>query len=452
MMWIGALFDMGSKKLRTAESEDSEEVQSASGARLTGLRVRGEEDTKVTVEKLEKYTCPTCFAVNTQLGSCFNCGATIESKPLTAKQNGFFVTKVPLKVVSDLQQKYQISDKKMFVALGALFLILIFIILASFNQAPQEVAHTAPPPGNKNAEQAVKLAVGSVGFKGITPPGYWFEDTTNVTSPLPSFGINSDASNQKVIFVIFNDMSPVQALDRFIQIPPFSDVVSSTEGPPTKITEGSQILGEGAFHYFVYSYFTASNTKKVMLVGAFPAKESGKGVLVLGQALKEGNYDYKSTLFLVDAMAEPLTNAANEKRLGHLFSKTESNVKEPTASSGSSNQSDNKIASEEELNQYCQLLQDKLQKRVEQSGDLQEVIKKRKTGKLKIVLDVDLDTSGSLKKMEISEPDPTQKVNDALIRIVKAASPFENVPKTDSGVLSLRIVFNKSGEIKVELQ
>ncbi len=464
MMWIGALFDMGTKKLRASEgSEETEDGQLGTSGKLTGLRVRGvDEESKIPAEKAEKYHCSVCFAANTQLGPCFNCGAIIEEAPIAAKQDGFFVKKLPVKIISDLQNKYQISDKKVFIALGSIAILFLLLVVSNSNQSPAPRAHVTAPTNNKNAEQAVKLAVNSVGFKGIAPPGYWFEDTTNITAPLPSFGIFSDSSDQKIIFVIFNDMSPVQALDRFIQIPPFSDVVANTNGIPTKIAEGSQIIGEGSFHYFVHNYSTANNASKLMLVGAFPAKETGKGVLVLGQALKESKYDYKSTLFLVDAMAEPMTNAANERRLGAVSG---TKVEEPKARteikpSTSTDQvtddtqdikSDNKIATDEELKTYCEVLQEKLQKRVTQSSELQDVVKKRKTGKLKIVLDIDLNKDGKLQKMEIAEPDPVQKVNDALIKIVNAASPYENVPKTEGGVLNLRIVLHKNGDIKVAL-
>ncbi len=475
MIWIGALFDMGTKKLRTTtdSGEEGDESQPVAGAKLTGLRVRGaEEEVKVATEKLEKYVCPICFAANAQLGNCFNCGAVIEYVPEETKPEGFFINKIPVKLISDLQTKYKLSDRKVFIILGA-FAVLLLIIIISSSQSPPKPVHVATPVNNKNAEQAVKLAVNSVGFKGIVPPGYWFEDTMNITNPLPSFGIYSDSSNQKVIFVLFNDMSPVQALDRFTQIPPFSDVVATSE-PAKKVYEGSQVIGEGAFRYYVYNYTTASNTSKTMLIGSFPAKESGKGILVLGQTLNPGNFDFKSTLFLVDAMAEPLTNAANQKKLegvnGHIpgSAPESTNIAPSTATAPTEtkspteltppihvpgvNPSDNTLATEEEVSKYCEVLQEKLQKRVQQSSELQDVIKKRKTEKLKIVLDVDLSKDGQLRKLEIAEPDQVQKVNDTLVKIVKSSSPYENVPRTEGNVLSLRIILNKSGQLKVELQ
>ena len=47
MMWIGALFDMGTKKLRAASEISEEEVQDTTGSKLSTLRVRGEEEDKV---------------------------------------------------------------------------------------------------------------------------------------------------------------------------------------------------------------------------------------------------------------------------------------------------------------------------------------------------------------------------------------------------------------------
>jgi hypothetical protein len=265
-------------------------------------------------------------------------------------------------------------------------------------------------------------------------------------------------------------MSPVQALDRFTQIPPFSDVAGgapSMEGLG-KITEGTQIIGENNFHYYVYNYPTANNTKKTMLVGSFPAQQTGKGILVLGQAFRDKtDYDYKSTLFLVDAMAESLTVAANTKRLG---SATEDGPTKPTVvNSGATaensgkkslahadnqandnQQSADKFATDEEISKYCHNLEELLQKKIDQSNDLQDEIKRRKNGKLKVVLEVDIDARGTIDKMEIVEPDSRQRTNDDLVKIVTSASPYKNVPKMQEGLLSLRILFNKSGKLKIE--
>jgi hypothetical protein len=467
-MWIGSLFDMGTKKLRATEGSEEDEAQSISGVKLSPLRVRGDEEAKPTVEKLEKFTCPNCFATNTKVGNCFNCGAVIEAAPVEIKREGFFIDKLPIKQISNLQEKYNISDRNTFIAFGTAGILLLFLLTSLFNSCQPARLTQAPTTQNnsKNAEQAVKLAVKIVGFKGIAPPGYWFEDTSSITNPLPSFGIYSDASNQKIIFVIFNDMSSVQALERFVQIPPFSDVISGaadSNEKAVKLTEGSQILGEGHFHYYVHTYPTANKVIKAMLVGSFPAKEPGKSVLVLGQALKEGNYDYKSTLFLVDAMAEPLTLNANEKRLAavkeHNSSIGEPSIKPPEAheqstelppASQQTTMSEKQYASEEELKAYYVTLEEKLKKKVEQSSELRDTIKKHKSGKLKVVLDVDINTQGHLRKMDIAEPDASQKVNDALVKAVKSLAPYGNVPKTENGLLNLRITLKKGGELKVE--
>ena len=231
-----------------------------------------------------------------------------------------------------------------------------------------------------------------------------------------------------------------------------------------KITEGTQIIGEGNFHYYVYNYPTASNTIKEMLVGSFPAKEAGKGVLVLGQTFNEKtDYDYKSTLFLVDTMAESLTMAANDKKLNSGTEQPKIDTKVPSSGENKNQvapdtqtsqgkQSDNNFATDEELNKYCQNLEELLQKKVDQSHDLQEEVKRRKNGKLKVVLEIDVDAAGKIGKMEIAEPDARQRTNDDLVKVITSASPYKEVPKTENGLLGLRVVFNKKGELKIELR
>lgn len=464
MMWIGALFDMSSKKLRTGADAGEEEELSNTGSKLSTLRVRGEDEvrtTKNTMDRLIKVNCPVCFATNTQLGNCFNCGAVIDNLPAEPKREGFFIDKFPVEAISNLQEKYDISDRNVFIAIGlAGFLFFCFLssLLNSCHTVPTKT-NTTNQIENKNAEQAVKLAVNVAGFKGTAPPGYVFEDTASATNPLASFGIFSDSSNQKVLFVIFNDMSPVQSLDRFIQIPPFSDVTAPPPGSidrVTKITEGSQILGEGNFHYYVHSYPTSDKNKanRTILVGSFPAKDTGKSILVLGQALKdggkEGNYDYKSTLFLVDAMGEPLTLRANQRRVSAAKSQKSGNdsLEEETGGNKKENVSDKKFATDDDLDKYYQALQDALKKKTQQSNELKEVVKRK--GKLKIVLEVDISADGQLTKIDITEPDKEQKVNDALVKIIKAAAPYKNVPKTENGELNLQIIFDKGGQLKIE--
>jgi hypothetical protein len=446
MMWIGALFDMSSKKLRAGDTgEDT--TTTSSGTRHLALRELHEEEEKSpTVEKLAAYICPSCFANNTKIGNCFNCGAPIEARAVgEVKKPGFFNTTMRIQAINDIQEKYQLSDKQVFTAIGgaALVLLLLIIFIACGNSTS-----TAPPQvstnkvENKDAAQSVKLATSVVGFKGTAPPGYWFADTSALTDPLPSFGLFSESANQKIVFVIFNDLSPIHALDRFTQIPPFSDVVPSVSDElfAQKAKEGSQILGDTSFHYFVREYNTSNHSSKTMLIGSFPAKESGKGVLVLGQTLKEGIYDFKSTLFVIDNMSESLTAAANSKLQQSL-----GNTPKP---SHSADEGKNKSASKEEVDKYCQNLQEQLQKSLSDESDLLEQVKKQQ-GKLKVVLEVAIDDSGNLTKMEIAEPDPRQKTNDDLVKVVNSLTPLKNVPKVDDYPLNLRIIF-KNGKIKVQ--
>lgn len=473
MMWIGALFDMRTKRLRSVSEEGEEESINPTSTNLSSLRVIGENEGKITVDKLaEKYTCPVCFATNTKLGNCFNCGAVIEEVPKVAKKEGFFITKFPVKAISDFQEKHNISDRNLFIGSGILGLLLVLAISSLFKPSSTNQTQTvlnSLPKEHKNSEVAVRLAVNEVGLKSKAPPGYWFEDTNALTSPLSSFGIFSDSGNQKVIFVVFNDLSPVHALDRFIQIPPFTDVTAPAADSGqkvVKVAEGSQILGEGDFHYYVHTYPVAGKGPNTILVGSFPIQNSSKSVLVLGQGLKDERYDYKSTLFLVDAMAEPLTTAANEKKksaLGLNKSETQGGIKyksvETTAGgpnaesniSGEQNVSDNAEAGPQELiDQYCSNLQEKLSKKISQSHEVEEILNKPRKGKLKVVLDIDLGSEGHLRKIEITEPDSNQKLNDIFVKIVQSGAPYPSIPEAEGGVLSLRIVLNKAGEVKVE--
>src|SRR5262249_55483352 len=131
----------------------------------------------------------------------------------------------------------------------------------------------------------------------------------------------SEPNNQKVMFVVFDDMSPVQSLDNFTKRPLFTDAknligTQEIEKNPM-VSTGKQIIGTGDFNYFVGHYETGGNADWPILVGSFAAKTPGKSILVIGQALSNDTpYDSKSTLFLVDQMAEEFTREGNRQRMG----------------------------------------------------------------------------------------------------------------------------------------
>ena len=222
------------------------------------------------------------------------------------------------------------------------------------NQGGQEGEH-------ESSEKAVKIAAQYAGFKATAIPGYWYEETSDVTKPNLSFGMNSEQGNQKVLFVVFDTTAPVDKLDSFVGLPPYTDVIRLTPSDmkDAKLDENNQLLGTGNLHWFVARYARqeppqGEDSNAVILTGAFPSKKPGKSILVIGRGLTPGKaYDYKSTLWLCDQMSSDFTASGNAERSGsensEQFVKESSSAQRSSTSDTSSNTPDNATALIDEI-------------------------------------------------------------------------------------------------------
>ncbi len=114
----------------------------------------------------------------------------------------------------------------------------------------------------------MQSAVEDAGFKATPPPGYWFEDTTPITGDAKSFGLFSERANQKVIFIINDDVTPCKNLVNFTVKPPYVTVPGG--GDPKVIEEQHQPFGEeGDFHYYAMRYGFGGDAT-ISLIGSFP--------------------------------------------------------------------------------------------------------------------------------------------------------------------------------------
>ena len=147
MMWMGALFDMSTKKLRSAEDA------SATGdhAALSDLRTRTAEPEGGVVpqDELKRYICSQCGAANTQVGPCFNCRTMIEPpvevEPEPTGKLAQLAQTVHLKELIGLAKKHDVTKQHLIIG-GCAFL---FIILCGVWMAPQP--QSATPPATNTA-------------------------------------------------------------------------------------------------------------------------------------------------------------------------------------------------------------------------------------------------------------------------------------------------------------
>jgi hypothetical protein len=116
-------------------------------------------------------------------------------------------------------------------------------------------------------------------------PDYSYENTSGFTKPMLSFGINSKRNNQKILFLVFDDTTPIEHMIDIASMPPFTDVVRATSLKDTKVEEGNMMLGSGSLHWFVGRYTRQAaehgvDPTETILVAAYPAAEKGKSIVI----------------------------------------------------------------------------------------------------------------------------------------------------------------------------
>ena len=446
MMWMGALLEMSSKRKVGGEEEDTQG--------LTGLRTKMDDEvTTAPPDNVSRILCPNCFSSNTQAGPCFNCGTMIEvaaEEPEPEDAKGMAKAQV-----AKLQKKLNLTKPQMAIVAAAIIgFPLIGMTMCGDHHAPEEVVvdpNTPTKIEHRSSDKAVSIATKYAGFKGTAVPGYWYEDTLDKTKPSLSFGLYSEQSNQKVIFLVNDDMSPVNDLTNFVSKPPCTDLAAeSTDITAFKIEENNQILGDGNLHWFVGKYAstplpnTNDPVKEEALIGAYPSPEKGKSIIVLGRALKPGvAYDYKTTLWLCDQMAEDYTAVGNATRSGG------GKMVAPAKSDKGAVVEEKPAASEEEIDAFVEKLQPLIQEKLKLPDDIQELLKKKKPPKIKTQLAVKIDEQGNVTKLEITKPGDYDTATGALQRAVTTSAPFTEVPHTKAGEISVLVTL-LADVIKVE--
>ncbi len=181
------------------------------------------------------------------------------------------------------------------------FLLLWMVIpkkvVAADSRSKTEVFHSD--------KLATKLAVNEAGFSSTVPPTYRYKDSSS-NSSAPSFDLVSESANQRVTCMIRDGMNPIDSIAQFSS--------KSPRGGP--IAQAVVDKGEQVFHgrklKWILCRLTRSEQGKSrdedVLIASFPAVKKGKSVLVVGRALANNlcKYNYKTTLFILDEIFQPI--------------------------------------------------------------------------------------------------------------------------------------------------
>ncbi len=454
MMWMGALLDMSTKKLRAQE-----EGQTTSG--FTRLRSANDEDEEAApgaVAVLEKFVCPSCHMTNTKVGPCFNCGTPVEAPPPEQEPDtklGKLAAHPIGKKVLDLKTQYNLSNKQLAIFGG--IIVCFPLLLMTMCQPPPTatvsptVQGGAPTDQNpKSSEKAVQMAVEYAGFSGTAIPGYWFTDTSELTKPAKSFGMESDQGNNKVIFEIMDDMAAVENLANFRNKPPMQTDIAANE-PDTQYDEHQSLLGSEKLATTVGEYsLLEDKTQKIrILVGGFPSPQAGKSILVISRAKDPAKpYDPRGTEFLIDQMEIVLKDRAN-KMAGNSSVQAGKGHDDAVKPDDTKKGTEQPLASDADLDKYCTVIADAIRSKLKLPDDAQDEIKKEHFKKLKCTLNVAIDEDGKVTKLDLTKPAELDSIVQALQRAINACSPFENVPHTKNDSIDVLVKYDGK-KLKVE--
>lgn len=432
MMWIGALLDMSARKLRTAQEGGEEEVDG-----IAGLRSKLESEGTAAAAEKAALQCPNCMSFNSKPGPCITCGTEIEAPPEEVVPEN----KVELVVyqAKKLKEKYNVTNKQLAIAGAVVAFPLVMMMMCSSPSTPPAVkdaaTDTATTAVHQNSDKAMQNAVDYAGFKATPPPGYWYEDTSSLTGEQKSFGLYSERSNQKNIFLIYDDLSAGEKnLSNFLQKPPYFTVPPGG-GEAKPIETIRQPFGEEG-QYFTYHAmrYGFAETAAVGLVGSVPAVDPKKSILMIGQSLNEkATYDYKSAVWLVDQMGSERTKRGNDR-----IKAKNADSKDGDTTDGAATDAP-EVATPEQIAEFLTKTAEKIQGKLTLPNETADELKKKKSKKMKVRVVVALDEEGKLTKIEISEPSELESVTTAVVKAINNSTPIENVPKTKDGKLSLKV-------------
>lgn len=445
-MWMGALLDLSTRKVRSGAEEEEGGVGS--------LRTIADTEATPPTDASARIQCPNCFAMNPEYGTCITCGAIIEQPVEEPEPENKILASKPMQEIRKLQKKHGISNKQAAIGLAVVCLPILLVPMCSgggqqsTDTPPEQVTQAPSTKSHPSDKKAVELAVDSAGFSATAPPMYWYQDTSEITSPTPSFGLYSDQANQKLLFIVYNDDAPVKQLRSFAGKPPYTTVDRADLGAAI-VDSGNQILGSTKLEWVLGKYQKPQEkgdpiTVPIMLA-SFPGAKEGKSVLIVGQAMDDSGtrtYNHKTSLFVLDELASELTGQAIKDKKVESSAAANDDEEADDEDFGEDSAQTNmpvKMSTEEEINAFIEKATGILQEALvlpdniaEMADDYETENKEAKKWKNAGLL-IGVDREGLIKRIEVlkvKSDDQTETINKALEKAVQKVATFKDPPIT----------------------
>lgn len=392
--------------------------------------------------RIGRFICPACNALNIASGLCQRCGADLETGQMPPPAKGE-------RSLRSLQSIDGISSKHLMMG-GAAVLVLGSAAMLFMGQ-PKQTAPQSPTPAPAattaqssagDQSKAVKIAVEQAGFKDTLPPGYTYSDPSAETNNAPSFMVGSEEKNQRILGIIMETTAPADHLELVAIKVPYTDFAANPDIQNSKeqIAAGPSNWGGVKFNYVVGRYMKPDGTQQMALVGTFLSPIKGKSVLIIARPFKDVNLDYKTTLWLIETLAEPLIaktpkpeeTAANTGDTSPQATKAgESNEVGSENKKDESTTEEKKEATSEELAAYAKKLEESLKAKF---SPPKEAVK----SKAKATMLVGIDEQGHVSKLELSEASGEDNYDQALSKLVQSFQ-YPPAPYSKSGPLILKV-------------
>ncbi len=414
------------------------------------------------MSKIGRYFCPECHTVNVMTGNCFKCGALVEDRAPEEDtgehdehEHGHGHGHEPCAEEPPTHHYHHIDagtrlrtsspggmSKKNMILIGATALLgLALLMMMGGGQQPQT---SGPPPNTSqknpeelkaSADKAIAIAVRYAGFKDVAPNEWTFEDTSAETGASPSFGMNSVRGNQKVLFVVWDNVSPIGNLELILMKVPFTDFAPPDALSQARFDSGEGIVGSGKFRWFVGRYLSQKEKKLEMaFIGAYPSPIEGKAIVVIARPLDldaaatqpnsvgqpTAVIDYKTTLWLIDTMAAAYTAESKAEREG-----TEVSQKAPPPPP-----EQKPLATADQIEAYRKQVEAKIKGGFKPPAD---------TAKQKAIVLIGLTETGSVKKLELKEPSGMETFDQSILKAISTGEPYPAAPHTKSETVDFRV-------------
>lgn len=419
MTWVGALNDMSAKRMRSTAAE---------------LEAEGAEDSPTIVSGLS--------TVSGQKTRTSSTGAIESGVPVASDQPS---STPPL--LSDEPEILQKFNKKQMGFGGGMIGFLLGLMFAAMITPKTTVVPPKPAPATSvsatstNTGSASSTATGTgtdqssqkqqpsgevfksslkiADFKNTPIGQFQFTDTSKDTAPKPSFGLESESSNQKIYFVVWPNAITTEAVDSNVTLPPYVPLKVYPEGlmKLPNVAQGTSPLRN--FCWKVKRYLNSDKKDTLALVGAFSSTQQDKSILVVAMPFKgEGDLDFKNTVNVIERMF----NEAG------------------TASSGSAGPSSG-MASEADIQAYRKKIGDIIKPLYKSPPDAD--------GANKCVVIFVVDSGGNISKLDTKYSSGIEEVDKAVQKAISAKVPYPAPPNTKSGQVPMQVTL-EGGELTID--